>query len=341
MPITALPRPAPSRRAKIIGGALVYGIGVPLAKLLELFGVWPRLMSRGMARMMKQAPKFEPIARDVLICSYFKTGTNWTMQIAVQIAHRGRAEFEHIHDLVPWLELPAERNRFTVRLDEPATWEDSPTGLRVIKTHLAFDDLPYDPAAKYIYVVRDPKDVFVSSYHFIRSVVLGPLMPSVQRWLDVYLSPDTFTGSWARHLETGWRNRHRENVLFLTYEEMKADLPGAVRRIAELMNVDLTPAELESVAEQSSYAHMKAIGHKFDTIGLSPPWASARGSMVRRGRAGGSGELLSPADQRRIDDYWRAELEKLGSDFPYDEAFGLAPADADVGADAAVAAPST
>jgi len=110
-------------------------------------------------------------------------------------------------------------------------------------------------------------------------------------------------------------------VLFLTYEEMKADLPGAVRRISQLMNVELTAAELDSVVEQSSYAHMKSISHKFDAIGMSPPWANARGSMVRRGQRGGAGELLSVADQRRIDDYWRAELEKLGSDFPYDAAF--------------------
>src|SRR5690606_3570747 len=80
------------------GIALAYGVGVPLAKALELAGVWPRLLSRAMARAMTGPADFAPSARDVLVCSYFKTGTNWTMQIAVQIAHRGRAEFAHIHD---------------------------------------------------------------------------------------------------------------------------------------------------------------------------------------------------------------------------------------------------
>ena len=64
---------------------------------------------------------------------------------------------------------------------------------------------------------------------------------------------------------------------------------------------------------------MKKIGEKFDPQGA--PWASAHGSMIRRGEHGASGELLSAADQRRIDDHWRAELRRLGSDFPYDEAF--------------------
>jgi hypothetical protein len=307
--------------ARYVAMPLVYLLGVPLVKILELFGLWPRMMSRAMAGMMRAAPRFEPGARDVLVCSYFKTGTNWTMQIALQIAHRGRATFDHINDWVPWLEMPPTRNRFTVSLQDDSVWKNAPTQLRVIKTHLAFGDLVYSEQARYIWVVRDPKDVFVSSYHFIKATMLGPLTPSLQRWLDLYLSPDTFIGSWAKHLDGGWRNRHRENVLFLTYEEMKADLPRAVESIARLMKVDLTRQEFESVVRQSSYEHMKSIGQKFDTIGLSPPWAKARGSMVRRGQRGSADELLGPAEQRRIDTYWRGELASLGSDFPYDDAF--------------------
>jgi hypothetical protein len=46
--------------------------------------------------------------------------------------------------------------------------------------------------------------------------------------------------------------------------------------------------------------------------------------MIRRGERGKSNELLSAADQARIDDYWRAELARLRSDFPYDAAFAAA-----------------
>ena len=77
----------------------------------------------------------------------------------------------------------------------------SGVSLRVIKTHLPLGRLPMNADAKYIYVVRDPKDVFVSSYHFVRDVALGPLMPSVANWLKVYLSPDVSFGSWAQHLQ--------------------------------------------------------------------------------------------------------------------------------------------
>jgi hypothetical protein len=298
--------------------ALFYGIGFPVTRLLAAFGQWPKLFGRRLSMSNARAKTYTPTCHDVLVCSYFKTGTNWTMQIALQIAHRGQAQFEHIHDMVPWIELPP-RARIAVPVTDESVWQNCPTQLRVIKTHAGFEDIVYRPEARYIWVVRDPKDVFVSSYHFVKAMALGKLMPTPKQWLDLFLSPYTPTGSWARHLDGGWRNRHRDNVLFLTYEDMKADLPAAVTKIAALMEVALTPQEFAAVVEQSSYAHMKAIGHKFDTPGL--PWGKSKGSMVRRGERGSADEMLDEQQKRRVDDYWRAELQRLGSDFPYDQTF--------------------
>lgn len=298
-------------------GVLVLAVYWPVTKLFA--SRWPRWVTRTMTKFLSGFPKdYVPTAADVLVCSYYKSGTNWTMQIAVQIAYRGRAEFEHIHDLVPWPDITA-RARYAVPLDDDAARRSAPTGLRVIKTHLALDALPYSPAARYLWVVRDPKDVFVSSYHFTRQMGLGPLMPTVEAWLDTYLSPDAALGSWAWHLASGWRLRDSGNVLFLTYESMRADLPAAVDKIAAFMGVALTPAERAAVIERSTFAYMKGISHKFEAPGA--PWASPTGAMMRRGESGKSGELIAAEQQRRIDDYCRAELERLQCGFPYESAF--------------------
>ena len=309
-------RPTPAW-VRYISIAIAYGVFLPLTKLFARG--WPRYLSRMLTRFLSLFPKdYVPTAHDVLICSYFKSGTNWTMQMAVQVAFRGRVEFAHIHDLVPWPDM-SPRAQFAVPLDDDEARLAAPTGLLVIKTHLALGAVPYSADGRYICVVRDPKDVFVSSYHFTRSMTMGRLMPSVEGWLDAYLSPDTALGSWAEHLASYWRVRDRANVLFLTYESMRGDLPGTVDKIAVFMGVALTAEERAAVIEHSTFNHMKEIGHKFDAPGA--PWAQAQGAMMRRGERGVSGELLSAEQQRRIDDYWRAELVRIGCDFPYDAAF--------------------
>ena len=298
---------------------LLYGVLVPVAKVIEKSGFWSRMSSRRRRRdPFRGFGEYQPNAHDVFACVYFKSGTNWLMQIAVQVIHRGAVEFDHVHDIVPWPDSPDPN--YAVPLSDETAWQRCRAGLRVIKTHRESGKVPYSPEARYICVVRDPKDVCVSAYHFLRAEGMGPLTPSVENFVSYFLSPAFQFSPWAEFVNGYWRLRDRENVLFLTYEEMKKDLKGAVGRIAALLHIDLTEEETDAVVRQSSFDHMKQIEQKFET-GMMVPWAKPRGAMIRRGERRGSSELLTPALQKRIDDHFRAELKRLGCDFPYDEAF--------------------
>jgi len=298
---------------------LLYGLLVPLAKVMEKTGLWNRLAKRRRRDFYGNFGDYQASAHDVFACVYFKSGTNWLMQITLQVIHHGAAEFEHIHDLVPWPDSPDPD--YAVPLSDETAWKNSPTGLRVIKTHREFAQVPYSPDAHYISVVRDPKDACVSGYHFARAEAMGPMTPSVPNFVEYFLSPAFQFGTWTAFLESYWNARHRENVLFMTYEEMKQDLAGTVRRIAAFLGVTLSEDEVEAVVGRSSFDHMKRMEHKFET-GMLLPWSAPHGAMIRRGLNKGSDELLTPALQQRIDDRCRAELKRLGCDFPYYEAFG-------------------
>jgi hypothetical protein len=305
--------------------ALIHGVGVPLTRFMDATGLYA-----GMLRTFKQQVanrrvannfgSYQPTKHDVLVCTYPKSGTNWMLQLAFQIAFRGQGEFDNVHQYMPWPDALAP---VEAKLEDTTIAERSPFELRIIKTHLWGEHLPYTPDARYICILRDPKDVLVSSYFFVRDVALGPLMPSVETWYETFLSDAFFLGSWTDNLYHYWKMHHQPNVMVITFEQMKADLMGIVRQTAAFLDVPLTEAELQTVYEKSTFQYMKGVEHKFNP----PPVTSmayGEAKMIRKGQSGASSELLTLEQQRRIDDYCRAELKRLGSDFPYDEMFVIA-----------------
>jgi hypothetical protein len=297
------------------------GIGVPLAKALELFDVWPRVLFKALRQGARDScfADYQPTGHDVFACVGFKSGTTWLLQIAVQIAYLGRAEFDNIHSVVAWPDAAPPFRRRTIPLADDSALRRAPTRLRIIKTHLQQQLVPFSPAARYLVMVRDPKDVIVSGYHFIRSLLLGPLMPSVRHWVESSLSGDSPSGSWARHLASYWRVRNEPNVLFLTYEDLSADPRGVIRQIARFMNVDLDTAQLEAVMRAATFEEMRRLNGRFDP-GRLLPWGKAH-SMLRKGVFSDAGELLSPELRELIDEHSRTELRRLKCDFPYDLAY--------------------
>jgi hypothetical protein len=317
--------------ARGIAIALAYGLGGPLIKVLDAIGAYPRF-SRGFRRFSRGFRHrlypdianrgfgdYPPTQHDVLVCAYPRSGTNWMLQMAYQIAFLGQGDFEHIHDVVPWPDAFLQTIPVTVKDESVA--KASPTGLRVIKTHLAWDEIPYSPDARYICVFRDPKDVLVSSYFWARDLVLGPMMPTVKSWHTLFLTKDAFIhGSWAAHLHSYWQVRDLENVLLVSFEQMKTDQPAVIHRVADFMGVKLTPQVFTLVDEKSCFKYMKSVGYKFDPPPILP-WSSSSTMMLRKGESGASSELLTEQQQRQIDDFCRSALQEMGSDFPYDELF--------------------
>ena len=94
---------------------------------------------------------------------------------------------------------------------------------------------------------------------------------------------------------------------------------GEMRAVckASLMGGDLTAEEFDLVCEQSSFSYMQEIGDRF-APGIMTPLTRAGTPMIRTGKQGGAGELLSLADQQRIDACFRRRLDELGSDLDYD-----------------------
>jgi hypothetical protein len=311
---------------------IVHGVMRPVVRGLETVGGVEWLLSSMAAQSQRRAEanpfrRYVPGAHDVIVMTYPKSGTNWMLQIAHQLIYHGRGEYEHIHDVVPWPDIetmPGFMRSYAIPLAQAAYWQSAPERKRVIKTHFNWNLIPYSSEARYIAVIRDPKDVFVSSYFFLKDGMYGAGMPKPDTWYRLFLTKDFFMGgSWALNAAGYWAERHRPNVLVLSFKAMKKDLRGTVKAVAAFLDVNASDSVIDDVCRLSSFQHMKSIDHKFH-MGKMIPWQEA-GAMIRKGRQGGSSELITAAQQREIDAHFRSELQALGSDFPYDEFCDVTP----------------
>jgi Sulfotransferase domain len=303
---------------------MMYGVFFPMFWIFHKLGRTDKMLRSMRARQMKDRQKqdtfkhYVPGKQDVIVATFPKSGTNWMMQIAHQLIYDGKAEFDHIHCVVPWPDPMAPFMRgYAIPLDQADHWKTSPGQKRVIKTHGRWEDIPHSDEARYIIVIRDPKDVFVSMYHFAKEIVFGRAMLKVETMVNLFLS-DGFMGStWTESTVGYWAQRNQPNVLIVSFKNMKRDLRGTVIGVAKFLELDVSDEVIDRVCELASFEHMKRNDEKFRAWQVGP-WRPEP-SMVRKGKQGGSSELLSPEQQRQLDEHFMAELKRLNCNFPYQE----------------------
>jgi hypothetical protein len=215
-----------------------------------------------------RAGAYQARPEDVFVVTQMKCGTTWMQHVVYEVLHRGNGNLVEsgttLYAVSPWLEavksVPIEQ--------APLLGTERPC--RVIKTHLPAALCPWSKEARYIYVARHPVSCFASCVDFIATNVgaMAPPLPVVEKW---FCSPELmWWGTWPDHVKGWWDRSQREpNVLFVFFEEMKRDLAGVARRVAEFLGVaPLTEAELAKVVEKCGFAYMQAHQGTFE---MNPP----------------------------------------------------------------------
>jgi aryl sulfotransferase len=256
---------------------------------------------------------------DIVIATYAKSGTTWMQQIVSQLLFDGQ-EGLHVHDMSPWLDL-----RVPPRPVKLAGLE-AQTHRRFIKTHLPVDALVFSPAAKYLYLARDGRDVVWSLYnHHANASDLwyqmlndspGRVGPPLERptediteyfrqWLDGDGLP--FWSFWE-NLNSWWAIRHLPNVMFVHYETLRADMPAGIRSIADFLEIPVDPAAWPAILDHCSFGYMKDHADEVAPRG-GAMWEGGGKTFINKGVNGRWRDVLSKADSAR---YEAMAVERLG-----------------------------
>jgi aryl sulfotransferase len=255
---------------------------------------------------------------DIIIGTYAKSGTTWTQQIVSQLVFNG-AEGINVPETSPWLDLRIPPKE--VKLPEVEAQQHR----RFLKTHLPVDALVFWPRAKYLYIGRDGRDVVWSMYNHHSNFVpetydvlnntpgrvgppLDPPPADIRQYFNEWLEKDGYPfWSFWENIRTWWEIRHLPNVMLLHFNDLKADMPGQIRRIASFLEIEVDEERWPTIIEHCSFDYMKANAQLAAPLG-GVLWEGGAKTFINKGTNGRWRDTLSAEESRRYEEKALAEL---------------------------------
>lgn len=143
---------------------------------------------------------------------------------------------------------------------------------RFIKTHTPADGIPIFDTASYLVVGRDGRDAFMSYANHMAHMRpenrarlnaaaiaqgLDPLMEfhgDIHEFFDRWIA----AGVLPRHIASWWELRSEPNLLFVHYNDLKADLDHEMRGVADFLGIDVPSAQWPEVVDRCTFSRMRA-----------------------------------------------------------------------------------
>jgi hypothetical protein len=211
--------------------------------------------------------------------------------------------------------------------DEPATWENinrlipDPTGTakrdfdrtprpRIIKSHECFD--PRYP--RVIYIVRDPRDVVLSQYHYHRKIRKIEDDSSLEKFVTRFLAGETCPhGSWGQNIATWlYTSEGNPRFLLLRYEDLVVDTARELAKIVAFLQLSAGTEQIAQAVERSSADRMRQL-EKAQTDENELVKGSRKDlSFVRAAGSGGWRSELPEPMVAKIEVAWGPLMQRLG-----------------------------
>jgi hypothetical protein len=236
---------------------------------------------------------------DTFLVSYPKSGNTWVRFLLANLIHPNETVgFSNINRLLPAPGVLSKR--FLRTLPRP----------RILKSHEPFDVR----FRKVIYLVRDPRDVVVSEYHFdLKKRYIEPDV-TLEQFVKRFIAGETSSyGSWWEHAAS-WIGARQGNPAFLLvrYEDLLSDSVGETAKIAEFLGIQASQERIQSAVERSSADRMRKLEKQ-----EADQWTGTKNTrkeipFVRAAKSGGWKETLPAHSVKEIETAWSPLLNFLG-----------------------------
>ncbi|GMP23580.1 hypothetical protein CsSME_00001122 [Camellia sinensis var. sinensis] len=115
-----------------------------------------------------------------------------------------------------------------------------------------------------VYISRNSAYAFVSSWHFYLKMFGASI--SFEEAFDEFCRGIVPEGPFFDHVLEYWKEREKNNVFFVTYEELKENPKESVRSLVEFLRCSMTSEEIEQVVWKSSHERLSKLDVNIDEV---------------------------------------------------------------------------
>jgi hypothetical protein len=237
---------------------------------------------------------------DVWLTSYPRSGNTWTRFLVGNLVHTEEAvTFLNVERLVP--DMYKHSDHYLRHLPRP----------RILKSHEVFDPR----YKKNIYIVRDPRDVVISHYHFekkLKSVSEDcPIEDFLPGWIEGRYWDRL--GNWGDHV-TSWLSTRQDSSSFVIvrYEDLISDPVRELVKVANLLGIEATTERLARAADLSSADRMRQMESTQGGKWVQTRYTRQDKPFVRKASSGGWSSVLPAQSVAQIEASWGPVMTSLG-----------------------------
>jgi hypothetical protein len=236
---------------------------------------------------------------DIFLVSFPKSGNTWTRFLLANLRFPDQpATWANINRLIPDPTVTTKKD--FDRMPRP----------RIIKSHECFD--PRYP--RVVYIVRDPRDVVVSQYHYHRKIRKIEDDSPMEKFVTRFLAGETCPhGSWGQNVST-WLTTSEGNprFLLLRYEDLVADTARELAKVVAFLDLSAGPEQIAQAVERSSADRMRQLEKRQPDKNELMKGSRKDLSFVRAAGSGGWRSDLPAPMVAQIEAAWGSLMQHLG-----------------------------
>uniref|UniRef100_A0A7S4KMC9 Sulfotransferase domain-containing protein n=1 Tax=Paramoeba aestuarina TaxID=180227 RepID=A0A7S4KMC9_9EUKA len=259
--------------------------------------VYPPFYAKTKEKFEEFLQKFKLRTGDITICTFPKCGTTWMQNILLLLAMK---DLELVTEPMRQSKWPEMHLIYSEAVDDFIEQQNAQKYRRVWKSHAPshiyaldkLDTVEWEGAKgvkhKTIIVSRNPFDAAVSMFHHSSDIPSFEFTGDFNVFADLFLEGNVESGCyWAFH--RNWWEKYQKNpetVLWVTFEDLKKDLRGQIRRLAKFLEFEETDELIDLVYSGSTFEAMKAQSEKVNAE-KEKKGEEIKKNHIRKGKVGG------------------------------------------------------